>query len=38
LDYTFDLLDRFIGGDRSNDDDMTLVVMRVKPELQLNLF
>ncbi|PSR18405.1 guanylate cyclase [filamentous cyanobacterium CCP3] len=38
LDYTFDLLDRFIGGDRGNDDDMTLVVMRVKPELQLNLF
>ncbi|HSM80610.1 MAG TPA: PP2C family protein-serine/threonine phosphatase [Nodosilinea sp.] len=38
LDYTFDLLDRFIGNDRSNDDDMTLVVMRVKPELQLNLF
>ncbi|MGB3135274.1 MAG: PP2C family protein-serine/threonine phosphatase [Nodosilinea sp.] len=33
LDYTFELLDRFIGGDRSHDDDMTLVVMRVKPEL-----
>ncbi|MBD2425648.1 PP2C family protein-serine/threonine phosphatase [Phormidium sp. FACHB-1136] len=32
LNYTFDLLNRFIGGDRSNDDDMTLVVMRVKPD------
>ncbi|HIK44680.1 MAG TPA: PP2C family protein-serine/threonine phosphatase [Leptolyngbyaceae cyanobacterium M65_K2018_010] len=38
LDYTFDLLNRFIGRDRSNEDDMTLVVMRVKPEVQLNLF
>jgi phosphoserine phosphatase RsbU/P len=38
LDYTFDLLTRFMGRDRSNEDDMTLVVMRVKPELQLNLF
>ncbi|NJL46938.1 MAG: PP2C family protein-serine/threonine phosphatase [Leptolyngbyaceae cyanobacterium SM2_5_2] len=38
LNYTFDLLTRFIGSDRSNEDDMTLVVMRVKPELQLNLF
>lgn len=38
LDYIFDLLQRFIGRDRSNEDDMTLVVMRVKPELQLTLF
>ena len=38
LNYAFDLLDRFIGGDRPNDDDMTLVVLRLKPELQLNLF
>jgi sigma-B regulation protein RsbU (phosphoserine phosphatase) len=38
LDYTFDLLHRFIGNERSNEDDMTLVVMRIKPELQLNLF
>lgn len=38
LDYLFDLLHRFIGGVDRNDDDMTLVVMRVKPELQLHLF
>jgi sigma-B regulation protein RsbU (phosphoserine phosphatase) len=38
LNYTFDLLHRFIGNERSNEDDMTLVVMRVKPELQLSLF
>jgi sigma-B regulation protein RsbU (phosphoserine phosphatase) len=38
LNYIFDLLNRFIGTDHSNEDDMTLVVMRVKPELQLNLF
>lgn len=38
LNYTFDLLNRFIGNDHSNEDDMTLVVMRVKPELQLSLF
>lgn len=38
LAYLFSLLDRFIGEDRGNDDDVTLVIMRVKPELQLNLF
>ncbi|MGF1571358.1 MAG: PP2C family protein-serine/threonine phosphatase [Nodosilinea sp.] len=38
LTYIFDMLKRFIGNDRSNEDDMTLVVMRVKPELQLDLF
>lgn len=38
LNYLFDLLLRFIGDDRRNEDDMTLVVMRAKPELQLNLF
>lgn len=38
LNYTFDLIARFIGHDNSNEDDMTLVVMRVKPELQLRLF
>lgn len=35
LNYTFDLLTRFIGNDRGNEDDMTLLVMRVKPDLQL---
>jgi sigma-B regulation protein RsbU (phosphoserine phosphatase) len=30
LDYLFELLLRFIGGDRQNEDDMTLVVMRVQ--------
>lgn len=34
LNYLFDLLQRFIGSDIRNDDDMTLIVMRVKPELQ----
>jgi sigma-B regulation protein RsbU (phosphoserine phosphatase) len=38
LDYLFDLLQKFLGSGRSTDDDVTLVVMRVKPELQLNLF
>lgn len=38
LDYLFDLLQRFVGHDRRNEDDMTLVVLRIKPELQLNLF
>ncbi|MBD0336620.1 MAG: PP2C family protein-serine/threonine phosphatase [Cyanobacteria bacterium Co-bin13] len=37
LQYLFDLLQRFIGEESRNDDDMTLVVMRVKPELQLHL-
>lgn len=38
LDYLFDLLQKFVGTGRRTDDDVTLVVMRVKPELQLNLF
>jgi sigma-B regulation protein RsbU (phosphoserine phosphatase) len=38
LDYLFDLLQKFLGSDRRADDDVTLVVMRVRPELQLNLF
>jgi len=29
LEYLFDLLKHFIGPDRANDDDTTLVVMRV---------
>jgi sigma-B regulation protein RsbU (phosphoserine phosphatase) len=38
LDYLFDLLQKFLGRDRHAEDDVTLVVMRVKPELQLTLF
>ena len=38
LDYLFDLLQKFIGSERQNEDDMTLIVMRVKPEVQLYLF
>ncbi|NER82589.1 MAG: SpoIIE family protein phosphatase [Leptolyngbya sp. SIO1D8] len=38
LDYLFEMLQRFVGQDRHTEDDVTLVVMRVKPELQLNLF
>ncbi len=38
LAYLFEMLQRFVGSDRTTDDDVTLVVMRVKPELQLNLF
>ena len=38
LDYLFEMLQRFVGRDRHTEDDVTLVVMRVKPELQLNLF
>ncbi|WP_008315080.1 PP2C family protein-serine/threonine phosphatase [Leptolyngbya sp. PCC 6406] len=38
LDYLFDLLKKFLGSDRTAEDDVTLVVMRVKPELQLRLF
>lgn len=38
LDYLLDMLHRFVGRDRRTDDDVTVVVMRVKPELQLNLF
>lgn len=38
LDYLFEMLQRFVGCDRRAEDDVTLVVMRVKPELQLNLF
>ncbi|MDJ0704720.1 MAG: PP2C family protein-serine/threonine phosphatase [Leptolyngbyaceae cyanobacterium MO_188.B28] len=38
LEYLFNLLQKFIGADRQNEDDMTLIVMRVKPEVQLYLF
>ncbi len=38
LDYLFEMLQRFVGRDRHTEDDVTLVIMRVKPELQLNLF
>lgn len=38
LEYLFGLLQKFVGCDRHMDDDVTLVVMRVCPELQLNLF
>ncbi|MDA0266715.1 MAG: PP2C family protein-serine/threonine phosphatase [Cyanobacteria bacterium] len=37
LDYLFDLLSKFVGRDRTTDDDVTVVVMRLKPGLQLNL-
>jgi sigma-B regulation protein RsbU (phosphoserine phosphatase) len=30
LDYLFEQVDRFVGGENSNGDDMTLVVMRVQ--------
>lgn len=38
LGYLFEMLGRFVGSDRPPEDDVTVVVMRVKPELQLNLF
>jgi len=38
LNYLFELLQKFIGSEAQNEDDMTLIVMRVDPELQLNLF
>ncbi len=38
LEYLFDILQRFVGRDRHTEDDVTLVIMRVKPELQLHLF
>jgi len=38
LEYLFEMLQRFVGRDRHTEDDVTVVVMRVKPELQLNLF
>jgi sigma-B regulation protein RsbU (phosphoserine phosphatase) len=38
VSYLFDMLQRFVGADRDTEDDVTLVVMRIKPELQLNLF
>jgi sigma-B regulation protein RsbU (phosphoserine phosphatase) len=31
LDYLFDQVQQFIGVDRCNDDDMTLIVMQVRP-------
>lgn len=33
LDYLFDLLSRFVGEGRDNEDDVTLVVMRVNPDV-----
>ncbi len=36
LDYLFDLLQKFLGRDRRAEDDVTLVVMRVAPELGEN--
>jgi sigma-B regulation protein RsbU (phosphoserine phosphatase) len=38
LAYLFEMLQRFVGHGRHTEDDVTLVVMRLKPELQLNLF
>lgn len=32
LEYLFEQVQRFIGADRHNEDDMTLIVMQVKPE------
>ena len=32
LEYLFNQVKQFIGADRSNDDDMTLIVMQVQPE------
>ncbi|HEY9657050.1 MAG TPA: PP2C family protein-serine/threonine phosphatase, partial [Allocoleopsis sp.] len=32
LDYLYDQVQQFIGADRHNEDDMTLVVMQVKPK------
>ncbi|WAL60210.1 GAF domain-containing SpoIIE family protein phosphatase [Thermocoleostomius sinensis] len=32
LDYLFDQVQQFIGADRHNEDDMTLIVMQVKPD------
>ncbi len=33
LEYLFEQVQRFIGADRHNEDDMTLIVMQVKPEV-----
>lgn len=38
LAYLFEMLQRFVGHGRHTEDDVTLVVMRLKPELQLNIF
>jgi sigma-B regulation protein RsbU (phosphoserine phosphatase) len=32
LDYLFDQVQKFIGPERHNEDDMTLIVMQVKPD------
>jgi len=32
LDYLFDQVQQFIGADRHNEDDMTLIVMQVQPD------
>ncbi|NJM86093.1 MAG: PP2C family protein-serine/threonine phosphatase [Hydrococcus sp. RU_2_2] len=36
LDYLFDQIQQFIGADRHNEDDMTLIVMQLKPEGSTN--
>jgi phosphoserine phosphatase RsbU/P len=36
LDYLFDQVQQFIGPDRHNDDDMTLIVLQVKPDGSIN--
>ncbi|MFE4104920.1 PP2C family protein-serine/threonine phosphatase [Almyronema epifaneia] len=36
LDYLFNLLQKFIGSNRQNEDDTTLIVMRVQPERSPN--
>jgi sigma-B regulation protein RsbU (phosphoserine phosphatase) len=33
LEYLFNQVQQFIGTDRNNEDDMTLIVMQVKPEI-----
>lgn len=38
LTYLFDMLQRFIGVGNQNEDDMTLIILRVNPEVQLHLF
>lgn len=36
LEYLFNQVQQFIGTDRNNEDDMTLIVMQVKPEVAAN--
>jgi phosphoserine phosphatase RsbU/P len=37
LDYLFAQVQQFIGSDRHNDDDMTLIVLRVKDEINIEV-